>query len=598
MFTHKKINIYDFDIYSRRISFFFNGKEKIGSFFGFFLTIIYVISTISLFLYYCIKAIERKEVKAYDSTIHAQGIPSIEINSNMLYFAFGIEDPNSLIRYIDETIYYPIIYYINKEKENGVFVTKEKINLNLERCNATKFGEKYANLLSKDELNNSYCLKDFNLNLTGGFKYDKFSYIRIKIFPCVNKTENNYHCKPQQIIDSYLSSAYFSILIKDIGLNPLNYTNPIIPTFQNLYDTVDSSIYREFLIYFGITEVQTDIGLLTNKVKKNIFLQFRKFYSTFFLRNETEYPNEKEIFVAQIRLEEYIRIQKRLYTKITETFSIIGGYMKLISNIFMLLTLLTKNINIEKKILNNLFHFNIKQKKIILSVKYTKKLNYFVHYDKGEMRFFIPFGAKKSTNPYDNNKNNNFLLLNKNKSFSPLLKKSASGTIQFKFNLIKNKIKNHSEKFINEKIITPIIQKNQKNNADQTIHKSRMMMLLKEDDSNESQINRIFKKKKKKNNINQIKSCGDIRSNDNDYENISDVNINIFDYFCSFGKISNKRSDIELFISATNFFRNQLSIINVFNIIFLTKIMLAQQTNKKINYLNQTIEIPLKTMKK
>ena len=124
------------------------------------------------------------------------------------------------------------------------------------------------------------------------------------------------------------------------------------------------------------------------------------------------------------------------------------------------------------------------------------------------------------------------------------------------------------------------------------------MMLLKEDDSNESQINRIFKKKKKKNNINQIKSCGDIRSNDNDYENISDVNINIFDYFCSFCKISNKRSDIELFISATNFFRNQLSIINVFNIIFLTKIMLAQQTNKKINYLNQTIEIPLKLMKK
>jgi hypothetical protein len=246
-----------------------------------------------------------------------------------------------------------------EEKNN---LTKEKINLNLERCNATKFGEKYANLLSKDELNNSYCLKDFNLNLTGGFKYDKFSYIRIKIFPCVNKTENNYHCKPQQIIDSYLSSAYFSILIKDIGLNPLNYTNPIIPTFQNLYDTVDSSIYREFLIYFGITEVQTDIGLLTNKVKKNIFLQFRKFYSTFFLRNETEYPNEKEIFVAQIRLEEYIRIQKRLYTKITETFSIIGGYMQLVSTAFTLLSFITNRLIPELKILNEIFNFNLEKK--------------------------------------------------------------------------------------------------------------------------------------------------------------------------------------------------------------------------------------------
>ena len=48
MFTKKEINIFDFDIYSRRISFFFNSKEKIGSVFGFILTILYVISTLFL----------------------------------------------------------------------------------------------------------------------------------------------------------------------------------------------------------------------------------------------------------------------------------------------------------------------------------------------------------------------------------------------------------------------------------------------------------------------------------------------------------------------------------------------------------------------
>ena len=349
MFTYKNINIFDFDIYSRRISFFVNGKEKIGSFFGFFLTIIYIISTIVLFFFYSLRVIKRTDVRAYDSTIHAQGIPSININSSLLYFAFGLEDPISLCRYIDETIYYPIIYYINKEKENGILVTKEKINLNVERCDVKKFGEQFENLFSQDELNNSYCLKDFNLTLSGGFKYDKFSYIRIKLYPCVNTTENNNHCKPQKIIDSYLSSTYFSILIKDIGLNPLNYKSPIIPTIQNIYDTIDNSISRDFLIYFGITEIHTDIGLLTNNIKKDIYLQFRKYYSTFFSRTEEEKQNGKEIFVAQLRLEELIKIQKRIYTKITETFSIIGGYMQLISNIFMLLTILTKTIYIEKK---------------------------------------------------------------------------------------------------------------------------------------------------------------------------------------------------------------------------------------------------------
>ena len=218
MFIHKKYNIFDFDIYSKRISFYYNTKEKIGSFLGFVLTIVYVMSIIMLFFYYYIRLLKRKDIIIHDSTMYAHGIPNFDINQNLLYFAFGLEDPNSNSRYIDETIYLPMIYFIKMEKENGTLVTKNKIMLNVERCNASKFGEKYESLFDQNELNNSYCLQNFNLTLSGGFKYDKFSYIRIKIQPCINSTENNFHCKPQNIIDSYLSSAYFSILIKDIGL--------------------------------------------------------------------------------------------------------------------------------------------------------------------------------------------------------------------------------------------------------------------------------------------------------------------------------------------------------------------------------------------
>ena len=56
------------------------------------------------------------------------------------------------------------------------------------------------------------------------------AYIRLKIFPCVNTSENNNHCKSQEEIDYYLTSSYFSILIKDFGLNSSIYENPIIPT--------------------------------------------------------------------------------------------------------------------------------------------------------------------------------------------------------------------------------------------------------------------------------------------------------------------------------------------------------------------------------
>ena len=94
--------------------------------------------------------------------------------------------------------------------------------------------------------------------------------------PCVNNTTKNIIYKPQNIIDSYLTSGYFSITIKDIGLNPLNYSFPIVPTIKNLKTNVDKTMCRESLIYLGITEIHTDIGLFINSIKKEHFLKYRK----------------------------------------------------------------------------------------------------------------------------------------------------------------------------------------------------------------------------------------------------------------------------------------------------------------------------------
>ena len=44
-----------------------------------------------------------------------------------------------------------------------------------------------------------------------------------------------------------------------------------------------------------------------------------------------------------------------------------------------------------------------------------------------------------------------------------------------------------------------------------------------------------------------MKEFSEKKSDEND--SVSDVKINIFDYFCRFGKMANKKADIELFIS-------------------------------------------------
>ena len=79
-------NILDLDIYSRRISFFYKGKEKITSKFGFVLTVLYIIISIVIFLYYFIRTILREDVTASDSTIFSNEIPSIKIDSDFPHF--------------------------------------------------------------------------------------------------------------------------------------------------------------------------------------------------------------------------------------------------------------------------------------------------------------------------------------------------------------------------------------------------------------------------------------------------------------------------------------------------------------------------------
>ena len=433
-----KFNYYFFDMYCKRAGFYYNHNRKIGSLFGLLLSIIYILITIVLLINYLIITIQRKEFKIYDTSIYAQEMPYINIDSNNLYFGFGMEDPKSLLRYIDETIYYPQILFIqqmikalqrnelnvydstiyaqempsinitkdqlyfafgleepltsNRFIDERIYIPKvafiEKIKvgdelvtvnttqLPLEKCNETNFGSNYQHLFTKHELNNSYCLKDFNynLNFAGGYKYEKFNYIRLRIYPCVNKTSND-NCRPQEEIDEYLGSGYFSILIKDFGLNPSNYTSPVVPTFQDLYTTIDKKIYRNYILNFGITEVHTDRGLINDNIERERYFQFRKELQTFSFRDEKEYYAGKSIILVQMKLDDALIIQKRYYTKISEIFSRIGGYMQLMNTVFLLIASLVNKLNFELQIINSIFNFDLKDNRIILKLHSLKDLN-------------------------------------------------------------------------------------------------------------------------------------------------------------------------------------------------------------------------------
>ena len=565
MSKNSGIKIYDLDIYSNRISFFSDSRERIGSLFGLILTLINILASLIIFGVYLIETIQRKDLKVYDSNTFSKDTPFININSSNLYFAFGLEDRVSSNRFIDPSIYYPEALFLEREKiEGGEFKTIIRQELKFGRCKIENFGDNYRQLFGSIELNNSYCLDDFNLTLAGGYKYDKMSYIRIKIVPCVNKTERDVICKPKEVIDKYLSGTYLSFILKDVGLNPANYSNPTLPTLQNLYTTVDKRIFRDFIINYGITEIHTDTGFFNENINKEKHLQFIDSQQTFYFRDEEEYNQGKIIGTIQIRLSDIVHIQKRVYKKVQEIFSLIGGYNQLLYMAFSLISILCK-LDLEVKILNKLFNFNLKSNKMTIKINNIKDFNSFKHRNLMNQHY----AAKRFLSMKNQNKSNNYT-----KSFMNNTKNNLIGIDQNNRNILPiinivnyNKIDDaadNSKKIINNNISVKPSKKASFHFQNKHCKTSEMKVRAKSFKGNEKIYFRPFRIFS--NSFHFFKKSEETLNNKN-------IHVNLINYYCC-GNFCREKKQIELFDLGVSLYRKRMDIINVFTILMLSEKMI------------------------
>ena len=540
------------DMFSKTIGFYYDNQEKIGSHFGLFLTIFYIWASLILFILEIIKIIKRSEFNVYDSTIYPQESPYIEIDINQLYFAFALEDPITNNRFIDERIYTAQIAFIDKQKIKDKFETINKKNLDFEKCNLDNFGEDYQQLFVKEELSNSYCLKNFNYSLPfgGTYKHERFKYIRIRIFPCVNSTKNNFTCRSQKEIDYYMSSGYFSIVLKDYGLNPSNYSYPVIPTLQDIFTTIDRRFHKNLILYFGVTEIHTDSGIIDKKIDIKKYLQFRKGIENFTFREQNDYYAGKSVILAQLRLDDIIFVQKRSYTKISELLSKIGGYMQVLYTLFLLITSIINKLNNEIKIINSIFDFNLKEKKMILKLKSIREFKQDFGIKINNNLEFSPNNKLKEKKLEFENKSKNNLIIEENNIYniSPL-------------NLSDNKKINESQNYIikinNKKNFLGFGNSNPKKSI--------------------NEINDCLGSGIKFNKQNLEKCLFDIDSNDeNTYKNYHDhIKLSLIDYLCS-RKNSKKYKYIELYNKSNTFFKKKIDIVRVFTLLSIVEDMIKR----------------------
>ena len=135
----------------------------------------------------------------------------------------------------------------------------------IERCQEEKYK---SNALKEVDFNNSYCIGDFDVNLISEKIHNNYSVIEIQIYQCMNNTGNGHLCKPQEIIDETLEGGKFSVILKNIELNPSNYSYPILPTIYEFSSSISKYYYKNVIFLYKITKVWSYTGLFYEKKSK------------------------------------------------------------------------------------------------------------------------------------------------------------------------------------------------------------------------------------------------------------------------------------------------------------------------------------------
>ena len=342
-----------------------------------FLTYLYIAVYVAFFVYKIVRMLQKVDITFFETYAYS-GIPSIKLTNDLFYGGF------SLNGIIDPTIYFPVVYYYEGYRENGVMKWKEPYEImELEICQLEKFGEKYRDIFKNKDLEHSYCLKDVDkITLEGYSHLNSFKYLHVLFVPCVGYAPTGQQCRSEaEIREIFKNGAQIIFNIEDIELTPHLYDTPSHPLEKDITGPAFLTLYQQIYTYLQIVILETDqdvIGFegLSNKPETQ---QFLKYDESWIIAAPS--PHTYSLQAGQpmaevtVQLSAKVLTQKRKNTKLIEVLGDVGGLMEVVSSLFTILSTVITDILYDKALVNNLFSFDLDKKVIKIKAKKNKNPN-------------------------------------------------------------------------------------------------------------------------------------------------------------------------------------------------------------------------------
>jgi hypothetical protein len=318
---------------------------------------------------------KRIDVTFYDTYAY-KDFPSIKLTNEEFYGGF------SMGGIIDETLYYATADFYSGVKKEGVW-HYNITSLEVETCQLERFGSKYKDLFRDQPLNNLYCMKNVDFSLEGYANLDRYSYINVKVYPCVGKTrDGTKDCAPTNNIIKFFAANTIEFKMEDNLLSPEIYETPVEPQRKDINAPVFLSIYQKIYSYIQIVFIETDNDITgLNFLAENKVEQYPKYDNSMLIAAPGD-PNiistpGKPVCDITMQLHQKILTTKRKYTTLLEVLGDVGGLMELIYSFFNMICSFIMEISYEKNLVNNLFAFDLKRK--VIKFNHNKKSGDTIH---------------------------------------------------------------------------------------------------------------------------------------------------------------------------------------------------------------------------
>ena len=344
--------IENFDLYKKYLFLSFHKKNTFASIYGLIFSVFYYIFFITIFLYYLIELLNRKNfnINFYS---YFQPFTKIDISNEPIFF--GIYDQFGNIFDLDSYINFSV-YFVNISTDQ----TTKKLNtlirpIETEKCDKNINILKYLDIINIDNnyLSKFTCLRpNQNILITGHIGLENFTYLTIYLQKSINFN--------QTILESLVYEQRLMIFYLDFIIDHDNYNQPLNRTiraedFKFIYNETHNFIYE-----ISDSKYETEDYMIWSKKKKsNFFEYYKKSLNSITFNNYN-------FLTIDLKNSGYYNTYIRNYLKIDEVISkliglsnfvyfIISSFVvPIVNKKFNTKNINILNINVHKKVFNNI----------------------------------------------------------------------------------------------------------------------------------------------------------------------------------------------------------------------------------------------------